>query len=357
MRFEKLLKVAVTGGASDIILKVGTVPRFRLAGQLVDLQGDFVVSADIMTQWLQGIIPPHLRDKINKIEDIDFAHESEQNYRFRVNVFRQQRQFAMVLRVINNHIKTLEELQLPSIMKQLAFEKRGLILVTGATGSGKSTTLAAMVEKINQNRSSHVITIEDPIEYTYQEKSATINQREIGLDTLSFASALRSSLRQNPDAILVGELRDTETVETALHAAETGHLVFSTLHTKDAMESLTRIQSFFQPHHHDLIKQMLAQTLRAVISQRLIPRRDKKGMVPAIEIMTTSKLIQDIILAGRSWDIPEVIQKGAKYGMQSFDQSIMDLYSRGIISRDTAISAASNPSDLELALSGVANPS
>ena len=354
MQFEKILKIAVKGGASDIILKVGAIPRFRLDTKLVDLQGGDIVTHEVMLEWLQKMVPNHLRNKINNLEDLDFSFQIGNQYRFRINVFRQSRKFAMVLRVINNHIRTLDELQLPPIITKLCREKRGLILVTGATGSGKSTTLASMIEKINQKRPYHIITIEDPIEYTYQEKRSTINQREIGLDTNDFPSALRSSLRQDPDVILVGELRDQVTVETTLKAAETGHMVFSTLHTKDAVETLTRIKSFFPPHQHDLIRLSLANSLKAVVSQRLIPRKDRDGMVPALEILVMNTSIQDVIVKGNYSEITDIIKRDTgNTGMQTFDQSLLQLVQRGTISESVALSNASNPGDFQLSLAGV----
>lgn len=355
MNLEKILHVAVTGGASDIILKPAAIPRFRFNGELIDLSNGTPVTTQLMDEWIAHIVPTHLRENLKKLVDLDFAYHSQSGYRFRVNLFRQKSSFGMVLRVINNHIRTMEELQLPQIIGKLAEEKRGLILVTGATGSGKSTTLASMIEKINQTRASHIITIEDPIEFMFKEKRSTVNQREIGIDAQTFELALRSALRQNPDVILVGELRDKETTETALMAAETGHLVMSTLHTMDAVESLTRLLTYFPPHQHKSLRIMLSQVLKAVISQRLIPRSDKRGMVAALEIMVMNELIKEEIQMAENFNaLHDSIRTGHEtYGMQSFDQSLLALFQRGIISEKEAIRQASNPNDIELALRGV----
>lgn len=354
MNLEKLLKVAVRGGASDIILKPGALPRFRFQGEIVNLSDGEVVSDQMMSEWIGAIIPAHLKPKLQQLQDLDFAYTSGMGNRFRVNLFRQKQGYALVMRVINNHIRTMEELQLPRVIHGFTEEKRGLILVTGATGSGKSTTLASIIEKINSSKSAHILTIEDPIEFVFKEKRSTINQREIGIDTDSFASALRSALRQNPDVILVGELRDRETTETALMAAETGHLVLSTLHTLDAVESITRLLSYFPPHQHLSLRIMLSQTLRAIVSQRLVGRADNKGMVPAIEILIANELVRETIHLGESFEsLKDTIRSGrGNYGMQSFDQSLLALYKAGIITAEVALSNASKRKDLELAMQG-----
>jgi twitching motility protein PilT len=354
MNFDKILKVAVRGGASDIILKPGAVPRFRFQGEIMNLSDGEPVTPQLMSEWLALIVPPHLKSRLQNLEDLDFAYTSPIGNRFRVNLFRQKQSYAMVMRVINNHIRTMEELQLPKVVQKFADERRGLVLVTGATGSGKSTTLASIIEKINSTRAAHILTIEDPIEFMFVEKRSTINQREIGIDAESFASALRSALRQNPDVILVGELRDQETTETALMAAETGHLVLSTLHTMDATESITRLLSYFPPHQHPSLKIMLSQTLKAIVSQRLVTRADSRGMVPALEILIANELVKETIQKGDDFNLlKDAIRNNRNtYGMQSFDHSLLTLYKDGIITKEEAIEHASNRKDLELAMQG-----
>ena len=354
MNLEKILKVAVRGGASDIILKPGALPRFRFQGEIINLTDGEMITSQLMLSWIDTLVPSHMKHRLQALEDLDFAYASPIGNRFRVNLFRQKQAYAMVLRVINNHIRTMEELQLPAVMNSFVEERRGLILVTGATGSGKSTTLASIIEKINSTRALHILTIEDPIEFVFTEKKSTINQREIGLDAESFASALRSALRQNPDVILVGELRDRETTETALMAAETGHLVLSTLHTMDATESITRLLSYFPPHQHPSLKIMLAQTLKAIVSQRLVTRLDNKGMVPAIEILIANELIKETIQKGDDFNLLKDAIRNSRngYGMQSFDQSLLNLLAAGIISPAEALEHASNKKDLELAMQG-----
>ncbi|MEZ4743265.1 MAG: PilT/PilU family type 4a pilus ATPase [Bdellovibrionota bacterium] len=355
MKFDQVLKVAVHGGASDIILKLGSLPRFRHDGRLVSLTDGKVISPEIMQEWIHQVVPQSLLAKLTEDGDCDFAYELSKKSRFRVNVFKQQKNYGMVLRVLSNHIKTLEELQMPKIIQEFTKAKRGLILVTGATGSGKTTTLAAMIEKINIDRSAHIITIEDPIEFLFSDKNSTINQREIGTDVRSFASALKASLRQSPDVILVGELRDKETTETALMAAETGHLVISTLHTVDAVDSLTRLMSYFSPHQHTAIRNQLANTLNAVVSQRLVNRIDNIGRVPALEIMVVNSLIRDCIIKENSFTpIADAIQRGNEsYGMQSFDQSLLQLYQKKVISKEQAIDQATSRENMKLLISGV----
>jgi twitching motility protein PilT len=354
MNLEKILKVAVRGGASDIILKPGVMPRFRFQGEILNLADGEIITPQMMMAWIGTLVPPHMKHRLQQLEDLDFAYASPMGNRFRVNLFRQKQSYAMVLRVINNHIRTMEELQLPQVMHSFAEERRGLVLVTGATGSGKSTTLASIIEKINTSRASHILTIEDPIEFVFVEKRSTINQREIGVDAESFAAALRSALRQNPDVILVGELRDRETTETALMAAETGHLVLSTLHTMDATESITRLLSYFPPHQHPSLKIMLSQTLKAIVSQRLVPRKDNKGMVPAIEILIANELVRENIQKGEDFNLLKDAIRNSRntYGMQSFDHSLLTLYKSGVITQEEALEHASNRKDLELALQG-----
>lgn len=355
MKLDQVLKVATHGGASDVILKVGSHPRFRHQGQLITLSDGVNITPAIMSHWCQQLMPEHLKANFEKVGDIDFSYQSDFGARFRVNLFRQQQSISIVLRVLSNHIKTLEELQLPKVIQEFTKIKRGLILVTGATGSGKTTTLAGMIQKINIDRSCHIVTIEDPIEYLFTDANSTINQREVGLDVESFAAALKAALRQTPDVILVGELRDKDTTETALMAAETGHLVLSTLHTVDAVDSLTRLMSYFPAHQHTTIKNQLGHTLQAVISQRLVKRSDNRGMAPAIEIMKVNSLIRETILKETTFSsIADAIAKGGEaYNMQTFDQSLFQLYNRGIITKDTALLHASSKENMMLMMSGI----
>jgi twitching motility protein PilT len=355
MDIEKLLKVAVRGGASDIILKTGSLPRFRFNGDLVTLSDGQAITAQIMQQWIDKLLPAHLMKRLTSSGDADFAFQSQSGHRFRVNLFRQRQSYGMVLRVISNHIRTMEELQLPPVIRDISDERRGLILVTGATGSGKSTTLASIIQRINLERASHIITIEDPIEFNFKDELATIQQREIGIDSDSFSSALRAALRQNPDVILVGELRDQETTETALMAAETGHLVISSLHTSDAVESLSRLMSYFEPHSHASLRQMLSQTLRAVVSQRLVPKIDGKGLVAAIEVLVVTAAVRQVIAEGTSYaSIYQMIADGGDtYGMQTFDDSLLELYQAGIIGREEALAQATRRDDMMLRMRGV----
>jgi twitching motility protein PilT len=289
----------------------------------------------------------------------DLAYETPELGRFRVNVFRQRGMLSMVIRVIPSRIRSFAELNLPSVVERISNERRGLILVTGTTGSGKSTTLAAMVNHINQTRPCHIITIEDPIEYTHRDCLSFVNQREVGYDTIDFAAALKAALRQNPDVILVGEMRDLETIETAIMAAETGHLVMSTLHTLDAPETITRTISAFPEDQRDQARLILASVIKGVISQRLIPRADGQGMVPAVEVLVSGARVREYIADKvKARDLREVIAQGhTSYGMQTFDQSLMSLYRTGLITYDEALQNASNPADFALKVRGIASTS
>ena len=329
MNLDKILKAARRGGASDIILKVGSHPKFRYNGGLVSSSDGSPINESDMKSWISILIPKHMSHLLSELEDLDFSYTDKEGNRFRVNLFRQRQNYGLVMRVINSHIKSLEELLLPKTIQNIPHLKRGLVLVTGATGSGKSTTLASIVDKINETYPHHIITIEDPIEYTFQDKLSTIHQREIGID-VGFAPALRSALRQDPDVILVGELRDRETTETALMAAETGHLVLATLHTANAAESLTRILSYFSQNMHLRIKMSLAESLQYIISQRLVNRSTNNGRVAAVEILKANNLIKEQILKAESFNnINDAIRMGkTEYGMQTFDQSLYDLFEK-----------------------------
>ncbi|MCK9173394.1 MAG: type IV pilus twitching motility protein PilT, partial [Desulfuromonas thiophila] len=299
------------------------------------------------------------RDQFEKASEIDLAYGIAGLGRFRVNLFTQRGSISAVMRAIPFTVQTLDELLLPPIIKKLTQEQRGLILVTGTTGSGKSTTLASMIDAINANRTNHIITIEDPIEFLHRDKKSIINQREMGVDTASFASALKSALRQDPDVILVGEMRDYETIETALTAAETGHLVLSTLHTVDAQESINRIVGVFPPFQQRQIRLQLSAILKGVISQRLVPRADGKGRVPAVEVMVSTARIRELIDdKEKTKMIRDAIQQGHdNYGMQTFDQSLMSLLSHQLITYDEALRQSSNPDDFKLKMSGISSTS
>jgi twitching motility protein PilT len=298
-------------------------------------------------------------EKFRKFQEVDLAYSVAGLGRFRANVFQQRGTVGLVLRVIPFGIRSIDDLGLPPVLKSIAQEERGLILVTGTTGSGKSTTLAAMIDHVNATRSAHIMTIEDPIEYLHRDYQSIVNQREVSVDTTSFAKALRSALRQDPDVILVGEMRDYETVETALNAAETGHLVFSTLHTLDATETVNRIISVFPPHQQRQVRIQLSSVLKAAISQRLMPRADGLGRVPAVEVMITTPFIRDCIVdKDRTSQIHSAIAAGtSQYGMQSFDQSIFSLYQQGLVTLEEALRWATNVDEFKLKVQGIATTS
>jgi twitching motility protein PilT len=352
MQLEQILMAAVRGGASDVILKTGAVPKFRFRGDLLAPENGKIISPELMASWLQQILPP---DKRDLKKERDFSFQSTDGTRFRMNAFMQRGTYTIVARVVLSHIRSLEELQLPAVLGRLSLERRGLILVTGVTGSGKSTTLAAMIQRINQQRASHIVTIEDPIEYLLKDDMSVIEQREIGLDTESFSGAIRAAMRQNPDVIMVGELRDRETVDAALRAAETGHLVLSTLHTSDAAESLTRMLGLFSPAEASAVRLSLASSLVGIISQRLVPRSDGQGMMAAVEVLVGTSAVKEQLLKAVDLNgLRQLIREGRDtYGMQTFDDAIASLVTSGVISRDTALSYATSKSELELRLSGV----
>src|SRR5690606_22680480 len=295
MELNEILQVALRGGASDIHLKSGLPPIFRVDGSLFPLKDAQRLAPEDIARMIQAIMNDNQRQKFRQTNECDLAYGVPGLGRFRVNVFQQRGTIGAVFRVIPFRIQTIEQLTLPKVIEKIAMEPRGLVLVTGTTGSGKSTTLAAMIEHINQNATRHIMTIEDPIEFLIRDKRSIINQREVGVDTQSFAQALKSALRQDPDVILVGEMRDLETIGTALTAAETGHLVMSTLHTVDATETINRIISAFPPHQQQQVRLQLASVLRAVISQRLVPRADGKGRVPAVEALVCTARVRELI--------------------------------------------------------------
>jgi twitching motility protein PilT len=359
MELNEILKVAIKGGASDIHLKTGLPPLFRVDGALVPLRDGERITIEEMKAMAFSMMNPVQKARYEEDREADLAYGIPGLGRFRVNIFQQRGTIGIVLRVIPFGVKTTEELNLPEIVKKISREHRGLILVTGTTGSGKSTTLASMIEQINSERTSHIMTIEDPIEFLIRDRRSIVNQREIGVDTHSFANALRGALRQDPDVILVGEMRDFETIETALTAAETGHLVMSTLHTLDATETINRIISVFPPYQQKQVRLQLSTVLKAVISQRLVPRADGKGRVPALEVLVSTGLIRELISdKERTKEIPDAINKGyTTYGMQSFDQSLMQLVKEGLVTYEEALKNVSNPDDFALRYRGIASTS
>jgi len=355
MHVNDLLKIAVERGASDLHLKVGSYPMARIHGHLAAVSEEKQLGHEDLVDMAASIMSTAQRQKFKDSQEVDLAYSVPGLGRFRCNVFQQRGTIGVVLRVIPVTVKTLDELGLPPILKKIAEEERGLVLVTGTTGSGKSTSLAAMINHINQTRTSHVITIEDPIEYLHRDNQCIINQREIGVDTRSFAYALRSALRQDPDVILVGEMRDMETIETAMHAAETGHLVLSTLHTLDATETINRIISVFPPHQQKQIRLQLASVLKAAIAQRLIPRTDGSGRAPAVEVLVATPFIKDCIVdKDKTHLIAGAIAQGtSQYGMQTFDQSIFSLFQEQAISYEEALRWASNVDEFKLRVQGI----
>jgi twitching motility protein PilT len=351
MDLVSLLTRAVDAGASDVHLKLGQPPVIRIDGELEAMEGapalteqDLLTVLDTVTE-----ISPKRRDLFDDSGDLDIAYSYPTLPRFRVNGFRQRGATSFAFRVIPSEIPSFEQLGLPGGVKRLANEHRGLVLVTGPTGSGKTTTLAAMLDYINRTRRHHIVTVEDPIEILHPDRGCIVNQREIGLDTESFSQALRRVLRQDPDIILIGEMRDTETAHTALQAAESGHLVFSTLHTIDAAESLGRMIEFFPAEKQPQIRSIMAGTLKGVISQRLLPRADH-GRVPAVEVMVTNARIQDLIRENRPDEITDAIAAGEFYEMQTFAQALIELVLDGSVDRETAANAASNRHDFLVAL-------
>ncbi len=349
-----LLTKAFKIGASDVHLRVKLPPVLRINGKLVRTDLPVLEPSDIMN-FLKEILPPEKKKDLPYIKNLDLAYSIPGVCRFRVNIFKQRGTFAIVMRAIPVKVPQIDELNLPDVIRKIALYPRGLVLVTGTTGSGKSTTLAAMLEELNNHDARVVITIEDPIEYLHKDKNCIFYQREIGDDADDFFTALRAALREDPDVILVGEMRDPETVRIALDAAETGHMVFSTLHTLDAKETINRIISFFPPHHQQAIRFQLASVLKATISQRLLPKADGKGRVPAVEIMIVTEAIRERIMNPELTDeIPEFIEKGKEiYGSQTFDQSLYDLWKKKLITREDALKYATRPDDLKLKMEGI----
>jgi len=359
MELNDILTVAIKGGASDIHLKAGLPPMFRIDGSLVPLKDAKRLAPEDIGRMAVSIMNNFQKEKFKDENEIDLAYGVPGLGRFRVNVFMQRGTVGIVFRVIPFKIMTIEQLNLPKVLEKIAAEERGLVLVTGTTGSGKSTTLAALIDTINTNRTAHILTVEDPIEFLIRDKRSVVNQREVGVDTKSFARALKSALREDPDVILVGEMRDLETIEIAMTAAETGHLVMSTLHTLDAPETITRIVSAFPPFQQKQVRLQLGSILKAIISQRLVPKADGRGRVAAVEIMRstarTRELIED---KDRTKELHDAIAQGTmSYGMQTFDQSLMKLLTGQLITLEEALRQATNPDDFALRVSGIGGTS
>lgn len=355
MDLRELVKIAVERKASDLHVKVGGPPVIRVDHKLIPLNEKGKISQEDAIKMIFSVMNESQRERFKEKREIDMAYSVAGLGRFRVNIFQQRSTVGMVMRVIPMKVMTIQELNLPPVIEKLALENRGLLLVTGTTGSGKTTCLASMVEHMNTHREAHIITIEDPIEYLIRDKSCLVNQREVGTDTESFADALRSALRQDPDVILVGEMRDYETVSTALLASETGHLVLSTLHTVDASETINRIISVFPPYQQRQVRLQLASLLKGIVSLRLIPRADGRGRVPAAEVLVVTNTIRECIIdSDKTRKIPDFIAAGhSQYGMQTFDQSLMTLYRRSLISYEEALLWASNPDDFALRVRGI----
>src|SRR5208337_799197 len=354
---DTLLRTACENKASDLHLKVANFPYIRVDGRLQPLTQYPRISAEDMLDFAFSIMTNRQKQKFKESTELDMPYGVPGLARFRVNVFQQRGNVGMVFRIIPTKIQTFEELSLPKVMEKICQETRGLVILAGTTSCGKSTTLAAMVDHINSTRTDHIITIEDPIEFLHRDKKGFVSQREVEVDTPSFASALRAALRQDPDVILVGEMRDLETIQTALLAAETGHLVFSTLHTMDATETVQRVIAVFPPPEQKQVRMQLASTLRGIISQRLVRKADGIGRAPAVEVLIATEYIRDCIInPDKTRLIHDAISAGvSQYGMQTFDQSLYDLYSQGIITLEEALGNSTNPDEFKLRIAGISN--
>ncbi len=342
MTIKELLQFTSDAEASDLHISTGSVPMIRVFTKMKKLNMP-VLSAEEVKKLIFEVLTEDQQKTLLEEREIDFSTKLTDETRFRVNAFTQLNGLAASFRLIPNVIKSFEELNLPNILGRLALMDKGLILLTGPTGSGKTTTLSAMIDVINERKSRHIITIEDPVEYVHESKNSLINQREVGHDTKSFAGALRSALRQDPDVILVGEMRDLETVSLALTAAETGHLVLSTLHTSGATKSIDRIIDTYPKEQQAQVKSMLSESLEAVVAQKILPMKGGHGLVPAVEIMIANSAVRNLIREGKTFQIPSILQSGAKEGMQSLDQSLYSLVTNGLIDRDVAEEVSTSP--------------
>ncbi|MBD3258625.1 PilT/PilU family type 4a pilus ATPase [candidate division GN15 bacterium] len=354
MTLKQMLVEMLNRKSSDLHIRVGIRPNLRVNGKLEQIATD-PITIEQMDQMISQVLNEKQQERFARKNEMDLALSVAKLGRFRINLFRQRGTSGIAIRAVNTQVPSFEDLSLPPIVKKLSGERRGLIILTGTTGSGKSTTLAAILEEINASESVNILTVEDPIEYIYRDKKSIISQREVGGDTESFSSALRHAFRQDPDVILIGEIRDLETMSIALTAADTGHLVLTTLHTLNVVETISRIISFFPPHQHQQIRLLLGGTLKSIICQRLLPRSDMPGRVPAAEIMINSGAVRECIMdPAKTVEIVELMEAGnIQYGMQTFDHSIMKLHKQGMIDFETAMANATNPDDLDLRLKGI----
>jgi twitching motility protein PilT len=357
MNLKQMLVEMLNRSASDLHIRVGIRPHIRVNGHLEQISTD-PMTIDEMENVVGQVLNEQQLDRFRKKNEMDLALSVAKLGRFRINLFRQRGTTGIAIRAVNTNVPTFEELNLPDSIRKLSMERRGLIIITGTTGSGKSTTLAAMIENMNANRDDNILTIEDPIEYIYRDKKSIISQREVGADTESFSNALRHAFRQDPDVILLGEIRDLDTMSIALTAADTGHLVLTTLHTLNAVETISRIISFFPPHQHQQIRLLLGGTLKAIVCQRLLARCDMAGRVPALEVLISTGAVKDYIInPEKTSGVPDLIEQGAQYGMITFDQSIMNLYKSGMISFEEAMNQCTNPDDFDLRVKGITGAS
>ncbi|MHC4899688.1 MAG: type IV pilus twitching motility protein PilT, partial [Planctomycetota bacterium] len=350
---KELLRLMVKERASDLILKAGGCPAMRVAG-VIRFIGDTPLSHELMVSYLEQILDRRGLDEYKRVGATDRALSVQDVGRFRCNAFHQCGDVGLVFRLVKSDIPSFKELSLPvDPLKRLASKKRGLILATGVAGSGKSTTLAAMLEYVNRNMEKHIITIEDPIEFLFEDRRSIVNQREIGTDAPNFTEALRSAVRQTPDVILIGEMRDKETVEAAIAAAETGHLVFSTLHTVNSVQTVERIITFFPPHQHELVRLQLALNLAGVISLRLLKTKESAAMIPAVELLVSTPTVRELLETGETRMLPKALEEGSYYGTMTFNQSLIKLFEAGNISLDDALSASDSPDELKMQMRGI----